>query len=160
MLHHPSLNNLAIIHPTSQGTNGINISLKNCNRAFIYALLEQAADATRETVTLQQSTGNAGSAAGTGETALTVAPPLWYNENCEVNNLLTEGTDAVSYQFDANVNRTKLCVWEIIPQQCMNVAGGFDCIVANGSGAHATTLLTVFAILEPAHGPMPTVYSD
>jgi hypothetical protein len=160
MEFHPSLNQFALIHKCLQGTDGINISLKNCKRAFIGAYVEQLLDATRETVTLQQSSGNAGAAAGTGEKALSTAPPLWYNEDCALSNLLTKGTAAVSYQFDANTSKSKIVWWEILPQQCMDVANGFDCIVANGSGAHATTKLTIFAILDAAHGPMPTVYAD
>lgn len=163
MEFHPSLNQLAQIIPGAVGgavKNGINISLKNCKRAFIYVIIEQGADATQTTVTLAQSSGNAGSASGTGEKALTDVCNLWYNENCALNQVLTKGTAAKSYQTDVNQSRTKMVVFEVIPGQCMDLANDFDCIVINSTDPAAANSLIAFAILDAAHGPLPTVYSD
>ena len=162
-LFHPANNIIAQLIPMGVGgavKNGINISLKNVHRAFIVCVIEQGADATQTTFTLQQSSGNAGSAAGTGEKALTNTVDLYYNENCALSNLLTKGTAAKSYQTDINQSRTKMVVFDVIPEQCMDLAGGFDCLVVNTSDPAAANVAAAFAILVPRYGPLPTVFSD
>lgn len=163
-MFHPENCGFAQIIPMGVGgaaKNGINISLKNVHRAFIYCIIEQGADATQTTWTLQQSTGNAGSAAGTGEKALTNNVNIWYNENCALNNVLTQGTAAKTYQTDANQSRTKLVVFDIVPEQCMDLANNFDCIVVNASDPAAANVAAAFAVLVPErYSPLPTVYAD
>ncbi len=163
-MFHPELNQIAQIIPMGvggAGKNGINISLKNVQRAFIVCLIEQGVDATQTTFTLAQSSGNAGSATGTGEKALTNNVNLWYNENCALNNVLTKGTAAKSYQTDIQQSRTKMVIFDIIPAECMDIANGFDCIVVNSSDPAAANIAAAFAILEPArYAPLPTVFAD
>ena len=60
--------------------NGINVSLKNAQLAEVWCFNSKGADATQCTWTLQQSTGNAGSAAGTGERAMTNSVPVRYSD--------------------------------------------------------------------------------
>jgi len=142
------------------GKNGINISLKNVLKAYIYCFIEQGADATQTTFTLAQSSGNAGSAAGTAEKALTDNVNIYYNENCALNNVLTKGTAAKAYETDVNQSRTKLVVFEIFPEACMDLANGFDCIVVNASDPAAPNIAFAFALLEPKYAPLSSVYTD
>jgi len=161
MLHQN--NQVAQIIPMGVGgavKNGINISLKNVLRALIYCFIEQGADATQTTFTLQQSTANAGSATGTGEKALTDNVEIYYNEDCALNNVLTRGTAAKSYETDVEQSRTKCVVFDVVPAACMDVAGGFDCIVVNTTDPGAANIAFVFAILEPKYSPMTTVFTD
>lgn len=163
MRFHPELNQVAQIIPMGvggAGKNGINISLKQVHRAFIYCFIEQGADATQTTWTLAQSTGNAGSAAGTGEKALSANVNIWYNENCALNQVVAQAAAAKSYQTDINQSRTKVVVFEIIPEQCMDLANDFDCIVINSTDPAAANIAFAFAVLEARYGPLKTVYSD
>ena len=71
---HPLNEQIAMLVPTTVGgasKNGINISLKNAAKAWIVCINQKGADATQCTWTLAQSSGNAGSATGTGEKAMT-----------------------------------------------------------------------------------------
>ena len=160
----PSLNCFAQIIPMGVGgavKNGINISLKNVHRAFLYCVVQQGADATQTTFTPAQSSGNAGSASGTAEKALSQAVPIWANQNCALSNLLTAQTAAKSFQTDINQTRTKIVVFDIVPEDCMDIANGFDCIVMNTTDPAAANIVGVFAILEPArYVPLPTVFAD
>jgi hypothetical protein len=160
---HPSLNQLAVLQVPKVGgaiVEGINISLKNCKRAFIYCFIKKGADAATVAWTLAQSTGNAGAIAGTSEKAMTNVVPIWYSLDCTLSNLLTSTTAAKSYTQAATVTVLQLVVFEILPEACMDVAGGFDCVTINASDPAAANIAFAFAILDPAHGPMPTVYED
>lgn len=161
---HPESNQVAQIIPFAAGgavKNGINISLKQIHRCFIYCVIEQGADATQTTFTLAQSSGNAGSATGTGEKALTNNVPIFYNENCALNQVLTAATAAKSYETDINQSRTKMVVFDIVPQACMDLANNFDCITVNSSDPGASNVAGAFAVLIPErYAPLATVYAD
>jgi len=161
---HPEMNQVAQIIPFGAGgaaKNGINISLKNVHRAFIYCIIEQGSDATQTTFTLAQSSGNAGSASGTGEKALTNNVPIYYNENCALDNTLTAASAAKSYQTDVNQDRTKMVVFDIVPQACMDLANNFDCITVNASDPAAANVAGAFAVLVPdRYAPLATVFAD
>jgi hypothetical protein len=163
MNFHPLNLQLAVITPGTVGagaTNGINLSLKNAHRAFIYCFTSKKADATQTTWTLQQSSGNAGSAAGTGEKAMTAVVPVYYSDGFGTSNLLTETTAAVAYQQAITQSVCQCVVFEVVPEACMDLANGFDCIVVNGSDAGAANTVFAFAIIEPRNAPLPTPYSD
>lgn len=141
--------------------NGINISLKNVHRALIIAQVNQG-NAALETVALAQSTGNAGSAGGTGETTLSGNVPIYTLQDAELANTgWTRQADGTSFQFSATQPAVKYAIFVVEPELCMNIAGGFDCIVANfTSNVNAATVVGVIALLEPRYSPVPTVYSD
>lgn len=140
--------------------NGINISLKNAHRAFIYCINRKGADATQCTWTLQQSSGNAGSAAGTGEKALTNTVPIYYSDGFGTSNALTSTTAAKSYQQAITQSVTQCVVFEVVPEACMDLPNGFDCITVNASDPGAANSVMAFAIIEPRNAPLPTPFSD
>jgi hypothetical protein len=140
--------------------NGINLSLKNAHKAYIYCFCAKKADASQTTWTLAQSTGNAGSAAGTGEKALTNSVPVYYSDGFGTSNALTSTTAAKSYQQAVTQSVTQCVVFEIVPEACMDLASGFDCIVVNASDPGAANTIHAFAIIEPRNAPVPTPFSD
>lgn len=146
--------------PGGAGKNGINLSLKNANKAFIYCINRKGADATQCTWTLQQSSGNAGSATGTGEKALTNEVPIYFSDSISASNVLTATTAAKAYQQAVTQSVTQVVVFEINPAACMDLAGGFDCIVVNASDPAAANYITAFALIEPRYAPMPTPFAD
>jgi hypothetical protein len=164
MDYHPlNLNFPIMIIPTTvggAGKNGINISLKNAHKAYIVCINQKGADATQCTWTLAQSTGNAGSATGTGEKAMTNVVPIYYTDSAALSNTLTETTAAKSYQQAATQSVTQIVVFEIIPEEAMDIAGGFDCVTVNTSDPAAANMITAFAYLEPRYAPLPTPFSD
>jgi hypothetical protein len=163
MNFHPLNLQLAEIVPLGVGggvKNGINLSLKNAHRAFIYCFNRKGADATQCTWTLQQSSGNAGSAAGTGEKALSANVPIYYSDGFGTSNALTETTAAKAYQQAITQSVTQLVVFEVIPESCMDLANDFDCIVVNASDPGAQNTVCAFAIIEPRAVPLPTPFSD
>jgi len=163
MNYHPSQNQLAVLVVPGvggAGKNGINISLKNCLRAFVHCFVQKGADATQTTWTLAQSSGNAGSAAGTGEKALTNTVPIWYSADMTTSNLMTSTTAAKSYQQAITQNVCQHVVFDVIPEQCMDIANGFDCLVVNASDPAAANIAFAFVILEPRYASLPTVYAD
>ena len=163
MNFHPMNQQVAVITPGTVGagaTNGINISLKNAHRAFIYCFCSKKADGTQTTWTLQQSSGNAGSAAGTGEKNLTNSVPVYYSDGFGTSPVLTSTTAAKSYQQAITQSVQQCVVFEIVPEACMDLAGGFDCIVVNSGDPGAANTVMALAIIEPRNAPCPTMYTD
>lgn len=162
-MFHPELGQLAEIIPMTVGgavKNGINISMKGVHRAFIVCKVQQGADGTQTTFTLAQSSGNAGSASGTGEKALTNNVDIWVNQNVALATALTKQTAAKAFQTDTEQSRTKLVVFDVRPAACMDVAGGFDCITVNSTDPAAANTINAFAILETRYAPAATPFAD
>jgi hypothetical protein len=151
-----------LVYPQTTNGNpgGINISLKNALKAYVVAIHRSGAAAAQGVVTLAQSTGNAGSASGTGEKALTNNVPIWINEASDADSLLTATTAAKAYTFDINQTRTKIAVFEVDPIACMDLPNGFDCLVANVTGGDALNFIDVFAIIEPRYSPAGNFLAD
>lgn len=160
---HPSFLNMAQIIPMGVGggvKNGINISLKNANRAYIYCLVQKGADATQTTFTLAQSSGNAGNAAGTNEKAMTNNVPIYISDSFALDNTLTAATAAKAYQCAATQSVTQAVVFDIDPAACMDVANGFDCITVNTTDPGAANTVCAYALIDPRFSPMPTPFAD
>ena len=154
---------LAEIVPSGVGggvKNGINVSLKNCHKAEIYCINRKGADATQCTWTLAQSTANAGSATGTGEKAMTNAVPIDYSDGFGTDNALTAATAAKTYQQAITQSVTQVCVFTIIPEQAMDLANSFDCVVVNASDPGAANIIHAFAVLHPRFDPITNPLTD
>lgn len=166
MNFHPMNQQIVEIVPSGVGggaKNGINISLKNAHRAFIVCVNRKGADATQCTWTLQQSSGNAGSAAGTGEKAMTSNVPIYFADTWDTVPTLVETTAAKSYQQSAEQSRTQCVVFEIIPEACMDIMNAstpFDCVTVNASDPGAANSVYAYAIIEPRNAPLSTPLSD
>jgi hypothetical protein len=166
MNFHPLNQQIVEIVPSGVGgavKNGINISLKNAHRAFIYCVNRKGADATQCTWTLAQSSGNAGSAAGTGEKAMTNNVPIYFTDDWDTNPVLAETTAAKAYQQAITQSRTQCVVFEIVPEACMDISNAstpFDCVTVNSSDPGAANSVYAFAVIEGRNAPLPTPFSD
>lgn len=140
--------------------NGINVSLKNAQLAEVWCFNNKGADATQCTWTLQQSTGNAGSAAGTSEGALTNSVPVRYSDAFNTSSALTATTAAKAYQQAVTQSVTQVVVFTVVPEQAMNVAGGYDTLVVNASDPGAANSVHAFAVIWPRYDPLPTALTD
>lgn len=140
--------------------NGINISLKNVNKAEIWCFNRKGADATQCTWTLAQSSGNAGSASGTGEKAMTDSVPIRYSDGYDTDSDLTAATAAKSYQQAVTQSVTQVVVFTIVPSECMDIANGFDCITVNSTDPGAANSVHAVALLDCAYDPIPDVFTD
>ena len=164
-MFHPELGSIAQLATFEMdGTrDGTFISLKNVHRAFICVLIHQGADATNHTITLKQATAGAGTTTGTGEKALLVDSPVYYNKtDWASNNLLTAGTATLGVvTMGTTQSVDKIMIFDIIPERDMDMANDFDCIGVNFSDLGAANSGGAFAILIPGrYAPLPTVYSD
>lgn len=140
--------------------NGINISLKHAHAAEIWCFNEKGADATQCTWTLQQSSGNAGSAAGTGEKAMTTNVPIRYSDGFATDNALTAATAAKTYQQAVTQSVTQVVVFTIRPEECMDLANSFDCVTVNASDPGAANSVHAFAVIWPRFDPITNPLTD
>ena len=148
------------------GRNGINICLRNYHRAFVVCKMTAGANGTAEVFTLAQSSGAAGTAAGTGEKVLTHNVPFMYCNDCgltedggqDVN--WTVGTPAKAWTTDTAQSKSKICIFDIVPEDCLDLANNFDGITVNTTGSSSAHSGEVFAILLPRYKPPLTVTSD
>lgn len=160
---HPEFNGIAQLFPfgADDTRDGIFVSLKNVHRAFLVVIVEQGADATQHTFTLKQATAGAGTATGTSEKAMTNSVPIYYNEDCALDNTVTAATAAKTYQTDTAQSKTKMVIFDIVPQSCMDLANNFDCVGLDSTDLGAANIAGAFAILVPdRYAPLPTVFSD
>lgn len=140
--------------------NGINISLKHAHQAEIWCFNEKGADATQCTWTLAQSSGNAGSAAGTGEKAMTNNVPIRYSDGFSTDNALTAATAAKSYQQAITQSVTQVVVFHIVPELCMDLANSFDCVTVNTTDPGAANSVHAFAVIWPRFDPITNPLTD
>lgn len=167
-MFHPELNQIAMLAAfgLDNTRDGIFINLKTVHRAFICVIVEQGADATQHTFTLKQATAGAGTATGTSEKALLVNTPVLKNENCFTgateSNLLTAVTSTLgAYQSDVNASRTKMFVFDVLPERDMDIANGFCCIGIDFTDLAAANNAGAFAILVPSrYSPLGNVFAD
>lgn len=159
-MFHPEQNSVVELIAGAVGggaKNGLNVNLSNVQKAWIYCFNNKGADATQCTWTLAQSTGGGGSASGTGEKAMTNTVPIYYSDSFATSQVLAAATAAKSYQQAATQSVTQVCVFEIVPEACMDLANGFDHVVVNASDPGAANSVHAIAILEPRYAPLPDV---
>lgn len=167
-MFHPELNQIAILNAihTDATADGIYISLKDIHRCFIVIIHEQAAEATQTTYTLKQATAGAGTATGTSEKALLVAGVAYANQNCFTgateSNIVAAVTPTLgAYQLNASQSRTKLLIFDVVPERDMDIANGFDCISVDATDIAVGNASVAFAILIPnRYAPLANVYAD
>jgi len=122
------------------GRTGDYVSLKNAGRCFVVCHITQG-NAGTVAITIEQ----ASAVAGTGHKVITVAVPIWANEDCAASDTLVRQTDAVDFTTSAAVEH-KQVVFEIDPAT-LDVAGGFDCITVITGASHADNITSAQYIL-------------
>lgn len=137
----------------SAGRTSNYFSLRNALKAYIVVHLNQGNAATVALTPLQAS-----DVSGTGSKVIT-ATPIWSNLNESANSALTSRTAAANYTTDAGVH-DKIVVFEIVPEQCMDVANAFDCVAIQTGASNAANIteatLFVLGAYQQATPPDPT----
>jgi hypothetical protein len=119
---------------------GAYVSLKNYGRCFVMVDIDQANAATMA-ISIEQ----ASAVAGTGTKVITVAVPIWANQDCATTDTLVRQTDAVDFTTSAAV-KVKKVVFEIDPAT-LDIAGGFDCLCVKTAASNAANITAASYIL-------------
>jgi hypothetical protein len=141
---------------TNAATTGDYVSLKDAKSCTIIVNLTQAA-AHATAITIEQATA----VAGTGHTAITVAVPIWANEDVAATDTLVKQTSAVSYTVAADV-KNKLVVFHIDPAT-LDIANGFDCITVKlAASSEGTNFVAAEYLIESkyAQATPPAAITD
>ena len=130
-------------------------SLKNALKAYVVVKVTQGNAATVLLSLLQAS-----AVAGTGSKAIT-ATSIWSNLNTATNDTLTSRTAAATYTTDAGTNN-KIVIFEIVPEQCMDIANGFRSIAVSTGASNAANITeaTLFILNSYQQASPPNSYVD
>jgi len=123
----------AIEPQAGAGITGDYVSLKNVHRAFVVVHITQA-QANTVAITIEQATGVLPS----NSKAITVAVPIWANEDCVASDTLVRQTDAVGFTTSAAVKH-KVIVFQIDPST-LDLVNGFDCITVKTGASHGDNI--------------------
>lgn len=130
----------AITPQAGAAITGDYISLKNALKAWIVVHINQAA-ANVVAITVEQ----ASAVAGTGTTPITVAVPIWANEDCATSDTLVRQTSAVGFTTSA-AQKHKVVVFEIDPAT-LTLANG-DCITVLTAASNAGNITSAMYYIE------------
>lgn len=156
MIHIPqSLRPVEALAPAADaaGRTGDYISLKNAHRAYVVVHITQGNAAT-VALTIEQAT----SVAGGGTKAITVAVPIWANQDTATDDTIARQTDAVSFTTSAAV-KNKVVIFQIAPD-FLDLANGFDCITVKTGASHASNITQAMYFLDqryPAAVPLTAI---
>lgn len=137
------------------GRTGSYRSLKNALKAYVVARVNQGNAATVQFSLLQ-----AKDVSGTSSKAIT-ATPIWLDNDTSVSDVLVVQTAAVSFTTDATT-KDKIVVFEITPDQCMDVTNGFRSIALQTGASNAGNITTaeLFVLGSYEGASQPSTYSN
>jgi len=122
------------------GRTGSYRSLKNAEKAFIVARVNQG-NAAQVTLTPLQ----AQDVSGTNSKAI-AAVPIWLDVDTSLSDALVAQAAAANIQLSATT-KDKLVVFEITPDQALDVANGFDCIALQTSASNAGNITEAILLI-------------
>ena len=125
------------------GRTGAYVSLKSAHKAYIVCHIDQG-DASTIALSLEQATD----VSGTGAKAVTTTFPIWSNLDVSASDTLVARTAAASYTTDAGL-KNKIVVFEITPEDVLDMAGGYDCITVVSGASNAANITSAVAYLTP-----------
>lgn len=123
------------------GTAGDWVSCKNVHLATIVCHITQGNAATIA-ISVQQATD----VAGTSAKVITIAVPIWANEDCAASDTLVRQTDAVNFTTSAAVKH-KQVILQVNPQE-LDIANGFDCIKVITGASNAGNIVSAQYYLD------------
>ena len=109
------------------------VNVSKLDKAYIVCHLTQGNAATVQFSVLQ-----AQDTSGTGSKAIS-ATPIWSNLDESVTDQLTKQTSAASYTTDA-ATKNKVVIFEISPQDCMDLVNGFHTIAVQTGASNAANI--------------------
>lgn len=116
------------------GRTSAYVSLKNSIKAYLVVHITQGNAATVALTPLQ-----AQDVSGTGSKALSANVPIWSNLDVSLTSLLTQRSAAANYTTDAGL-KNKIVVFEILPEACLDIAGGFKTIAIQTGASNAANI--------------------
>jgi hypothetical protein len=129
------------------------LSLKNALKAWIVCHINQGNAAT-----VHLSVTQAVDVSGTSAKAIS-ATPIW--ANLDTSTVASPGvseTAAASFTTDAGVH-DKIVMFEITPEQCMDIANGFDCVAVTTGASDAANIseasLLILGAFQQSAPPSP-----
>ena len=147
----------ALLAPAADaaGRSSSFVSLKNALKAWIVCHVNQGNAAT-VALTPEQATAVAGTSA-----KVITATPIWANlDTATIAAPGVKETDAANFTTDAAV-KDKIVIFEIVPEQCMDVANGFDCINVTTGASNAANITSaeiyILGAYQQASPPSPLV---
>lgn len=146
MIHIPQVLQVAnLLSPQADGvltSDYINLD-QSSRKVYVKVSLNQG-NAAQCTITLGQSTDNA----GTGAKALSGNAQIYYNEDMAAGGVMTKSsTPAKSYQFSATLKQ-KVVWFEIPIENCIDINNDFTHLYVTSSGSNAANILSVECIFE------------
>lgn len=131
-------------------------SLKNAMKAYVIAEVNQGNAATVLLTLLQGK-----DVSGTGSKAITGVVPIWLENNTTLSDALVSQAAALNFTTDATLNN-KIVVFEIVPEQCMDVVNGFRSIaISTGASNAANITRAELLVLESYQGiSQPSTYTN
>ncbi len=136
------------------GRTGTYVKVGKSAKLYIVYHITQGNAATIA-LTPQQATDTS----GTGAKAIS-ATQIWTNEDEVTSDLLTKQANAASYTTGAAVKH-KVVVFEISPQDCMDVTNGFNTIAAQTGASNAAnvTAALFYALTNFPQAQPPSILS-
>lgn len=136
------------------GRTGSYRDMRNALKAWVVCRVNQGNAATVEFTVLQGQ-----GVAGTGSKAVGVMP-VFLNANTASSDALVQQTSAANFTTDAGTN-DKIVVFEITPEMCMDVRGGFNSIAVQTGASNAANITEAeLFILQAIQGASaPTTYA-
>lgn len=130
-------------------------SLKNALKAYIVAEVNQGNAATVQFSVLQ-----AKDVSGTGSKAITVTP-IWLDNDTSASDALVSQSAAASFTTDATL-KNKIVVFEITPDQCMDLNNGYRSIaIQTGASNAANVTRAELLVLNSIQGASaPSTYTN
>lgn len=126
------------------GRTSIYRSLRGALKAWLVVSINQGNAATIALTPLQAS-----AVAGTGSKAIS-ATRIWANQDCAASDTDAAQTNAANFTTSAAVKQ-KLVVFEIVPEECMDIAGGFDCIGISTGASNAANITEAHLVFIPPY---------
>jgi hypothetical protein len=135
------------------GRSSAFLSLKNALKAWIVCYVNQGNAAT-----VALTVNQAKDVAGTGAKAIDAAR-IWAKLDPADPDFVTEA-HASSYTTDAAL-KAKLVVFELSPEDVLDVANDFDCVRVSTGPSNAANITSALLVILPRHGgatvPSPLV---
>lgn len=118
------------------------ISLKNVSR-FYWLVCHYGTNDTDLTLTPKQATA----VAGTGSKATSAVHRIWVLDDPTTSfDDWVEATPAASYAIDPATQAPCYLLIEVDPATHLDVNGGFDCVLLDDSGGHASNHVVILGI--------------
>jgi hypothetical protein len=139
------------------GRTSAYVTLKNAEKAYVLCEVNQGNAATVE-FSITQATD----VSGDSEKAIGVMP-IWLVNNTASSDAWVPETAAANYTTDANLH-DKLVLFEILPEACMDMANGFDCIAVTTGASNAANItsakLLYLAEIQAIGASMPSTLTN